>query len=400
MKLIFIILFHLPLFVYGQYDLEGVIQDSVTAKAVPFATVFINGTTKGSTTDDNGFFAIKNISLPAQLITSHVSYSTKMTNVNNTNLEDLIITLEPRNIKLPEAVVKDKNLRQKNIDEFKRQFLGTNRVGKKAVLENDDVLIFSRSFNDKEIVISDSIKQEILLADTKGIIRWREDSMRISIKVNDIKSWTEDSTKITITEPVFIVEAREPLIIDLPHLGYKLQVDLVNFSVQNIEGSPGCFFKGYYYYQPYQNLRKSKIRKYKKNRQAVYYNSTLHFLRSLYENQLEQNGYQILETVSKEKIDIKDHLTPIENNSRKVIDLENKNLSVYYNRKMNGKPVDINKQKTYAVTPSRILFLSDTCSIRADGTTPDNNILFGGKIGGKRVGSMLPSDYNIDAAIK
>jgi hypothetical protein len=45
---------------------------------------------------------------------------------------------------------------------------------------------------------------------------------------------------------------------------------------------------------------------------------------------------------------------------------------------------------------SRIYFLKDTCIIRADGSRPDNSIMFGPKIGDKRIGAMLPDDFQPD----
>ncbi|MDD4426753.1 MAG: hypothetical protein PHS40_12575, partial [Mariniphaga sp.] len=66
----------------------------------------------------------------------------------------------------------------------------------------------------------------------------------------------------------------------------------------------------------------------------------------------------------------------------------------YYERKT--YPANLNEIKngqTLSSELSKIYFLKDTCTIRSDGSRPDNSIMFGSKIGDKRVGAMLPNDY-------
>jgi len=277
-------------------------------------------------------------------------------------------------------------LREKNVLEFKRLFLGADDWGEKAIIENDSILIFERNYVQKKISISDSIKIEIKYG---------------GIKKKDILSWDADSSSITIRELLnFKVSASAPLIIDMPLLGYKLQVDLVEFNAQNIKGNLQYGSLGYYYFQPYKTDSKSKNKKFKKNRQAVYFNSRQHFYRSLYANKLAQNGYRIIEktdnnstNIKYEPIKIDTYLKPTKDGSKQIIGLKNKDLRVLYFRKTNGTPIDLSRKKGSVYSPSSIYFLSDTCTIRSDGTIQDSNILFSGTIGNKRVGSLLPNDY-------
>jgi len=87
------------------------------------------------------------------------------------------------------------------------------------------------------------------------------------------------------------------------------------------------------------------------------------------------------------------YLEPASDNKRKVTGLKNKFLTVQYHSKLNGTPVDLTKRVATRIVQSKMRFLSDSCTIRSDGTIPDYNIIFGGTIGRKRVGSQLPSDY-------
>lgn len=48
-------------------QIEGQISDQGSGNPIPFATVYINGTTRGTTTDQMGQFFLKEISLPCEL---------------------------------------------------------------------------------------------------------------------------------------------------------------------------------------------------------------------------------------------------------------------------------------------------------------------------------------------
>jgi hypothetical protein len=57
-------------------------------------------------------------------------------------------------------------------------------------------------------------------------------------------------------------------------------------------------------------------------------------------------------------------------------------------------PIDMSKTTFYDQSNySEIYFLHDTCVIRKDGTRPENSIVFGPGIGRKRVGAILPNNY-------
>jgi hypothetical protein len=93
----FIFLFiAIPQFVYGQLNLSGTITDSLNNKPVPFATVYINGTTNGTLSDSEGKFKINNISVPGEVIVRHISFKTKIFYLNEINFNDLHIVLNKK----------------------------------------------------------------------------------------------------------------------------------------------------------------------------------------------------------------------------------------------------------------------------------------------------------------
>ncbi len=91
----------------------------------------------------------------------------------------------------------------------------------------------------------------------------------------------------------FSVYANEPIIVDLPATGYTLKVDLVKFDLLYEEELQGyhCSILGYYYFNPLEPETQRKQRTIARNRTEHYYNSSMHFCRSLYHNALAENGY-------------------------------------------------------------------------------------------------------------
>ncbi|MCQ2127110.1 MAG: hypothetical protein MJZ06_06740 [Bacteroidaceae bacterium] len=110
--------------------------------------------------------------------------------------EGMQIKLQTRNV-LPEVVVMDKRLWEKDLKYFKRMFLGEDRWGRNALIMNEEVLSFDNEENNGKMC--------------------------------------------------FRASASEPLIIDLPLLGYELHVDLVNFTAIN-DNETQCNILGYFHY--------------------------------------------------------------------------------------------------------------------------------------------------------
>lgn len=341
MKLFLVLLFSFPIFAFCQINLKGIVVDSINDQPIPYATVFINGTTNGTITDSIGKFVINNISIPAEVIVSHATYSTKMVYIESSHPNRLDIELNSKNIELPKVSVADKSMRQNNVEEFKRLFLGTDHLGKKAILVNENSLFFNRHYTQKKIFVTDTIRNDIKYG---------------AIKKEDIISWSADSSNIMVQEQNFEVLATAPLIIDMPELGYKLQVDLVDFIAQYNGDDVQIIFRGYYYFKPYKTNSKSKTKKYEKRRQTAYYNSSQHFCRSLFSNTLKENGYKIegklvyeLENLGKDNfVNIEPYLKRGDNNTKQIIGLKNKYLTVVYHRKFNGRPVDLSQKKRFS----------------------------------------------------
>ncbi|PKP34700.1 MAG: hypothetical protein CVU00_05600 [Bacteroidetes bacterium HGW-Bacteroidetes-17] len=394
MRLIYV-LFFLPAIVFGQQNITGIVSDAKTKHAIPLATVYINGTTVGTTTDNEGAFSISVTSIPCQIVISHIGYEPKVLSVENLNETHKKVELFQRLVQMDEVNVKGKNLRAKNIDEFKMWFLGFDYWGKNAILLNDEVLSFSRDRKKWGMKIIPEIQdgKSIFLSDKSWVS-------------GDVE-WAKDSSEIFMNRAINLkASAKEPLTVNLPLLGYTLQIELVDFIVQYASENGGLqtSFLGYYYFIPYKTEREKDLKKFEKNRQKAYFNSSQHFCRSLYDKKLQESGYQlfeqIIDSISKQKLYkefiIDEYLNYIENDELQIKGLNNKHFYLFYYGNSKGEPKDLTTQKPWVPIQSEIYFLSDTCLIRSNGIIPNNSIVFSGAISEKKVGSMLPEDYKIN----
>jgi hypothetical protein len=205
---------------------------------------------------------------------------------------------------------------------------------------------------------------------------------------------------------LFAVNTKGPLLVNLPLLGYKLHINLIHYKELQTGNDDEYRFHtlGYFYFQTEKEDSKRKTNRYRKKQLEAWYNSDRHFFHSLFHNQLKENGFLVLQISNPEqgKLEFKDfeldNYTVRENNEIKIIGLKNKTLFIQYVEYFN-KPVDLIKREkdktphSPIMISSKIYFLKDTCTIRADGSRPDNSIMFGPAIGNKRVGAMLPYDF-------
>ena len=374
--------------VYGQKNISGFVIDQATRNPIPYVTVYISGTTIGTITNEKGEFILEKVSNSSLIVFSHVSYITKTILMNESTLSELKLSLQLRTLDLKEIKVEEKSLRNKNIDLFKKNFFGNDSWGSNIVFLNDSALKFEHIYNYKKVAINDSVKNEIKRGFIKNIDQWDKDSLYIIIK--------------ELTE--FKVKANAPLNIRMPLLGYQLQVDLIDFKIKYINQYQQCETLGYYYFQPYILDNDHKAKYVEKSRQRAYYNSSQHFIRSLFNKELAQNGYAIMEKNVATKnnkniftsVSIDSCLKEVNHDQIQIVGLKDKKLYIFYYSKVSGEPIDLTVQKPskyYKV--SEIYFLDDNCLINRTGTIPNNSIMFSGDISMKKIGSLLPEEYNI-----
>ena len=368
MKIIWLILFLFPLNLVAQVTISGTVTDANSNQPVPYTTIYINGTTNGTITNIDGEFHLEDVVPPCEIVFSHISYSPEAIVLQEAADKVFHIQLKPRDVKLGAVEVKDKNRRRENLRHFKERFLGTDYWGEHAYFENDSVLIFHR----EKVTESEGYEHE---------------SGRLS---GDSSSYW------------FVVNTKGPLIVQKPLLGYKVHVNLIHYTELHTGSKEEYEFHtlGYFYFQPDENASGRKTNRFRKKRLEAYYNSDRHFCRSLFQNRLKENGYYFFKWwTNPETLQRIDKEFPIGNyinrneNEAKIIGLKNKGFNIGYYQIFNA-PMNLKERRREGRPEmSNIYFLKDTCTIRADGSRPDNSIMFGPEIGKKRVGAMLPNDF-------
>lgn len=231
------------------YALSGSVTDSATGKPIPAVSVFLNGTSKGTTTHDNGTFLLTGI--PAggyQLIISAVGYATFQTAINTSDLpSNLNVTLHSRASDLAAVTVKPdiQNGWNKWGGTFWDNFIGTTDNASSCTIKNKDVLRFHFYRKSKRLVVS------------------------------------------TV----------EPLIIVNKALGYTLEFHLEAFSYDFSDGL--VRFHGFLFFREMAPTYTGQQKVWEIARQRAYLGSLRHFMRSLYQGRLSQEGFLFLNRVKR-----------------------------------------------------------------------------------------------------
>lgn len=368
---------------YGQSTIKGVVLDSENGEPLPFATVYINGTTKGTTTDDNGRFELTDVPYPSTVVFSYVGYTPQALDFIRYPGE-LIIKLKTN--ELPEVVI-SKTVDKKDLDYFKTMFLGNDRWGQSATIKNEKVLMF-----DNEVQVSNYVRH---ISKTRYGNEYLTNNLIVQL--------LEQDDTVEVSTEVFTAWAYEPLIIDLPLLGYTLNVDLVKFTIRKQGTVTTCDILGYFYYKPYEKTGKRKSKRIEENRKRAYWGSSQHFLRSLYDNSLSENGFSFSVWQRFEKhgkaitkyipLDVESYTTLTQDSIMLIHGLQDRILRIRYYHEQDGSPRRYNQYGLHLYAESGMNMLQDTCSFLKYGTLFDNNIRFTGDISKKRVGCCLPADY-------
>lgn len=240
-----IILLAFPTFLYGQTGLlSGKIFDAETGDVLPFANVFINNTTLGAASDIDGTFEISTI--PSgwhEVVFSFVGYKSYQTRVqikaNETN--QVLIKLVPDEQQLDVIQVsatRDKSW-EKQLARFEKIFLGQDEFALQCKIENAWALDFSE------------IKRD--------------------------------------TEVRFQAKASQPLVINNLALGYKITFFLKEFSA----GPQSYKILGNYRFEELKTPDSKMADRWAAGRRAVYFGSDRHLFKSILDDQVKEQGFQL-----------------------------------------------------------------------------------------------------------
>ncbi len=223
----------------------GTVTDNDTRKPISGASVFLNGTTIGTYTDEAGNFRLTlpdNQKLP--LAVSSIGYFSVL-GTDYTTEYPLKIFMKPKVYELNEVHVyskmtsRDKSARKKYLNQFREQFLGKTTNARRCEI-----------LNEKDLALSYTDDQDTLKA-----------------------------------------YSHKPLIINNKALGYQ-----IIFYLEKFEYAPNSLslvYLGNHIFMEDRTLKGLKRKIVEKRRRLAYIGSRMQFFRSLWENKLDSAGFTV-----------------------------------------------------------------------------------------------------------
>ncbi|MEM5566590.1 carboxypeptidase-like regulatory domain-containing protein [Psychroserpens sp. AS72] len=226
--------------------ITGIILDANTQEPIETASIYFDNTTIGTSSNNKGEFQIKKSNSNSPLVISYLGYEKiVLPNVESGKFYKILLN-EAKNT-LDEVLIDyfDGMSRRKKLNYFRNHFLGTTNNGKSCTILNED-----------DITLRFNKKTKQLVATSNAPILVRNENLQYNIKY-DLKEF----------------------IIDYNHVNVKKRVFIPNSVV----------YKGTSFFESL-----SEEKSVQKKRKSLYKGSVLHFMRSLSENKLKEDGYQII----------------------------------------------------------------------------------------------------------
>jgi CarboxypepD_reg-like domain len=227
----------------GQSILKGTVLDSATKLPITGVNVFLSTTSLGTSTDEKGNFSISRVPQGKyELICTALNYTTLVTQVQINQLEEkqTIYLSSSANV-LKEVIVEsyDSDGWERWGDYFKENFIGKNTFLKNCYLKNPSVVKF-----------------------------------KYNRRNNTVRAF-----------------AHENLQFENNNLGYTIDYLLINFEF-NLNDNQ-FKFTGYPLFKEMTSTNTDQLKKWKITRLDTYKGSLMYFIRSLFANQLQTDGYEM-----------------------------------------------------------------------------------------------------------
>ncbi|HEY4207896.1 MAG TPA: carboxypeptidase-like regulatory domain-containing protein [Puia sp.] len=244
-------------------SLAGKVIDAANNKPLPNCSVYLNNTSIGTVTREDGAFLLKNLPRGrADLIVSAVGYATYVLHLRSDSLpKDLQIRLRQNVVELSaftvESYMKDGWKQWGKF--FLENFIGNTDNAASCKLVNFKALRFH---------------------------------------------YLKRSRRLTVS-------ATEPLIIRNKALGYELRYQLEHFSYE--EDTHIIFYQGYPLFRELSTQREEIRQRWVERRKKAYLGSMNHFIQSLYRDQAPENGFLLEHSIlvcNKEKQRVKQVYDP------------------------------------------------------------------------------------------
>lgn len=250
MRSLLFLLLLLTLTAHAQLTLTGRVVNGETDEPLPFASVFLANTTKGTTADDKGSFTLTNLQAGRfEMVVSSVGYETFSFPVYTDKPKTYVIRLKP-STDLMEVKVKARRSPNwdKHLSFFIQNFIGTSQNALNCRLLNPKVVWFDE----------------------------------------------DDETH------VLKAGANEPLIIENNALGYRIKYLLESFVYDKSQHF--LSYLGHPVLEEMEARSPRQAKRWMENRRTTYYGSTMHFMRALHTRCVGEEGF-VLNRIA-EQLDI------------------------------------------------------------------------------------------------
>lgn len=227
--------------------ISGIVLNGEDDSPLSAASVFINNSSKGTTTDLEGKFSLPILKGRSfELVVTYAGFNSAIVSITPENLPDFqTIKIFPKNENLEEVsiLIPEKNGWAKWGKFFTEVFIGKSEFASQCNLVNPKVLKF---YHDK------------------------------------------NSDKLVAT-------AREPLIIQNEALGYLVKFQLEKFEYDFSKRI--ALYTGYSFFDDLGKANARKRRRWRYNRKEAFTGSFMQFFRSLYNNTLSKEGFEVHEKI-------------------------------------------------------------------------------------------------------
>jgi hypothetical protein len=293
----------------SQNILRGRVVNEETKNPLPSASVYLNNTSIGTSTNDQGVFNLRGIpSGKFRLIASCIGYATFDELVDAHEISgDFVIELKPKADDLQGIAITsyDPNGWEKWGKIFTDIFIGTTPNSNSCSLQNPKALKFRLS-----------------------------------------------------PDNILSVSASEPLHVLNSSLGYDLSYRLEEFEYNLNDNLVN--YNGYKFFKDLVPSNPKKALKYEEERRKIYAGSLLHFMRAFFADRLDAEGYEIrnLDMIS----------NPLKDRARKMLGLYNASPNIYdadsvdYFKKMLRQPDSVISRQLISGNMTRSMIDSTTAS--------------------------------------
>ena len=316
---------------YSQVKITGEVLSAKDSTAVFGASVYLNGTSIGTSTGDAGKFDLNLSSkIKADLVISSIGFNPiNISNITEYSGRRLKIFLKEKEESLETVYLEaDPWTREKKLRFFREQFLGQN-------LEDKDCIIL----NEKDLYL-----------------------------------------RFIPSKKTLIASSDNPLVIKNFDLGYQIDYNLVDFHVKFQINEPenpqpiSAYFAGTSYFQNIaENIPKRILRK----RRKAYLGSAQHFLRALKQKDLKSQDFELYEG-------------RFQKQREEVFRLSSD--SEFMKVKPLMKTIRVLYDKNHF---SKIHFDKDFYIDDFGNFSPPDALVFSGYIGASRISKMVPLDFKI-----